>query len=64
MVSSLRQCNECQRTEDTHRLTRCPICYKLSCQEHSYQMGGRVFCSTHCAQYFFFASPDEEDEDE
>ena len=52
------QCRTCERSEDDVRLSKCPVCHKGFCDEHSYSMSGRRFCSRGCALHFFF------DEDE
>jgi len=53
-------CKVCKKTEDETALNKCPICFALYCDEHGYSMSGREFCSKHCANYFFFASEDDE----
>ncbi len=63
--TSTVRCTQCDRTADDTRLGKCPICFKRFCDDHQHQMSGRAFCSSQCAQYFFFADPDEgESEDE
>jgi hypothetical protein len=59
--TSTVHCIQCDRSEDETRLEKCPICFKRFCSDHRYEMSGRGFCSTHCAQYFFFADPDDAD---
>ena len=56
------QCIECNRTEDETTLHKCAICFKSFCEEHSYQVTGRMFCSRHCAEYFFFGDADEDED--
>jgi hypothetical protein len=53
------ECHECKRPETDTRLSKCPICFRYYCDEHSYTMSGRSFCSQFCAEYFFFADPDD-----
>jgi hypothetical protein len=58
-----RKCHQCEATEDTVRLRKCPICFQFFCDEHGYSMSGRSFCGPRCAEYFFFSDPDEEDDE-
>ena len=52
-------CANCEKTLDDGRLYKCPICFKVVCDEHVCLMSGREFCSSGCAQYFFFGDEDE-----
>ena len=52
-------CITCQKTEKEAELQKCPICFKSFCSEHAFNFSGRVFCGKHCADYFFFADPDD-----
>jgi hypothetical protein len=47
-------CSKCAGSMNKDALSRCPICYKLVCDDCRYQMSGRSFCSAPCAQYYFF----------
>jgi hypothetical protein len=53
------KCRECEKTIDDTPLTKCPTCFKYFCEEHAFLMSGREFCSRGCADYFFFADPDD-----
>jgi hypothetical protein len=53
------ECWECKVTEKDARLRKCPICFKHYCEDHAYQRSGVSFCSAGCAEYFFFADPDD-----
>ena len=53
------KCKECEKTPDEGRLRKCPICFQHFCDEHAIVMSGRPFCSKGCADYFFFAEPDD-----
>lgn len=53
------ECCECKKTEPETRLRKCPICFKHYCDDHAHQRSGVSFCSSGCAEYFFFADPDE-----
>jgi hypothetical protein len=58
--SGLKQCKECEFTEDDGFLHKCSICHKYVCEEHKYTRSGRAFCSSFCAAYFFHEG-DEDD---
>jgi hypothetical protein len=58
-VSSEDKCHECDEADEAATLTKCPVCHKIFCEEHAHHMSGRPFCSLGCAQYFFFAEPDD-----
>jgi hypothetical protein len=58
-----QKCYECERTREEVRLSKCPICFKFYCDEHSFDMSGRTFCSNGCAEYFFFSEEDTEQEE-
>jgi hypothetical protein len=53
------ECRECKRKDTDVRLSKCPICFKYFCEDHAVQRSGLAFCSTGCAEYFFFSDPDE-----
>ena len=53
------ECRECKKTENELALTKCVICFKYYCEEHAHHVSGRTFCSSHCADYYFFADPDD-----
>lgn len=53
------ECRECKKTEVDVKLHKCPICFKHFCEEHSHHRSGLWFCSAGCAEYFFFADPDD-----
>jgi hypothetical protein len=55
----MAECKTCGANEDETDLTKCPICHKMFCDEHKLVRSGRAFCSTFCADGFFF----DEDED-
>ena len=52
-------CWQCEKSSDETLLTKCPVCFKHFCEEHCHNMAGRPFCSSGCAEYFFFAEADE-----
>lgn len=58
-MSTAPECTACQKTADQARLEKCAVCFKHFCEEHVYNYSGRTFCSKHCAEYFFFADPDD-----
>ena len=53
------KCHECGKPDTETRLQKCPICFRYFCEDHSHDQSGVVFCSKGCAQYFFFAEPDD-----
>ena len=55
------RCRTCHRTADEIPLLACTICYKPFCRDCAHGHSGRLFCSQHCAEYYFFADPDDED---
>ena len=57
------KCIHCDATDEELPLQQCPICFKRFCDEHQFLMSGRVFCGSKCAEYFFFADPEEEAEE-
>jgi len=52
-------CVNCKKNELEARLQKCPICFRWICEDCGKQDYGRIFCSSRCADQFFFA----EDED-
>ncbi|HET7746460.1 MAG TPA: hypothetical protein VFM29_04110 [Vicinamibacteria bacterium] len=52
-------CSTCQMSDQDRRLHKCPICFKLSCDECGHHAYGRIFCTRRCAEEFFFGEDDE-----
>jgi hypothetical protein len=52
-------CVNCQKSEEEVTLHKCPICFKLVCNDCAKREYGRVFCSKRCADQFFFGDDDE-----
>jgi hypothetical protein len=52
-------CVTCQKSEEEVTLHKCPICFKLVCNDCAKREYGRVFCSKRCADQFFFGDDDE-----
>ena len=48
------ECSRCSQSDPRMTLSKCPICYKLVCEQCQYSKGGRLFCGQYCADYFFF----------
>lgn len=61
MATTAQVCSICSATEDAKIIRKCPICFKLICEDCAYRFGGRPFCSKGCADYFFFGTGDEDD---
>jgi hypothetical protein len=53
------ECVHCKKTEAEVVLQKCPICHKYYCHDDAYAWSGRNFCTKQCAEYFFFADPDD-----
>jgi len=53
------ECYKCAKKGDPVTYQRCPSCYKMVCQECRHNIRGRFFCSSHCAQFYFFESEEE-----
>jgi hypothetical protein len=49
-----RRCCVCNEHEDEVTLHKCPMCLKWYCEDCETTLSGRKFCSTTCANYFFF----------
>jgi hypothetical protein len=56
-------CVRCTISEEERRMFKCPICFNKVCETCCYFFAGRHFCSKGCADYFFFGSGDDDDED-
>jgi hypothetical protein len=53
------ECSVCHISDQERRLNKCPICFKLACDECGLKAYGRMFCSKLCADQFFFGDDDE-----
>ena len=53
------QCVTCEKTGAEVTLEKCSVCFKYFCHDHAYSFSGRTFCGKRCAEYFFFADPDD-----
>jgi hypothetical protein len=47
-------CATCHKDEREVRIHKCPICFKPICDDCGRREYGRVFCSSRCADQFFF----------
>ena len=47
-------CLTCHKDETEVRLHKCPICFRTSCEDCGRREYGRIFCSSRCADQFFF----------
>ena len=52
------ECCNCNTSDEETELKKCPICFKFFCGECATNRGGRLFCSKHCADFYFYG--DEE----
>lgn len=58
-TSMISECNICHKADADTRLHRCPICHKYFCEDHAHHRSGLWFCSSGCAEYFFYSDPDD-----
>lgn len=52
-------CAACQATDADTRLNKCPICFRLVCDNCAVRSFGRLFCSRKCSDAFFHGDEDE-----
>ncbi|HEY7515343.1 MAG TPA: hypothetical protein VIC87_12740 [Vicinamibacteria bacterium] len=52
-------CSICQKDDQETTLHKCPICFKLACENCTIRSYGRTFCTKRCADQFFFGDDDE-----
>jgi hypothetical protein len=52
-------CLTCQKDDQETTLHKCPICFKLVCDNCAIRSYGRIFCTKRCADQFFFGDDDE-----
>jgi hypothetical protein len=52
-------CSVCQKEDQETTLHKCPICFKLACDNCAVRSYGRAFCTKRCADQFFFGDDDE-----
>jgi hypothetical protein len=52
-------CVVCQASDEDIRLNKCPICFRLVCDNCAVRSFGRMFCVKTCSQQFFFGDDDE-----
>jgi hypothetical protein len=60
-----RICVGCGDTEALARLEPCTICRRTFCADCAHKAAfGRKFCSTECAQAYYFTGEPDDDDDE
>ncbi|MEJ2369070.1 MAG: hypothetical protein P8Z49_12195 [Acidobacteriota bacterium] len=52
-------CEMCGKTGRWLDLTKCPMCHRYFCESCRVSMGGKDFCTRHCANEFFWGGEDE-----
>lgn len=52
-------CVICNKDEVEARLHKCPICFRWVCDDCGKRDYGRTFCSSRCADQFFFGDDDD-----
>ncbi|BCW92127.1 hypothetical protein EG19_00560 [Thermoanaerobaculum aquaticum] len=57
------QCPKCGELRPSWSVRECPICGKFSCMRCGVWQYGRLFCSPHCAAFFFHGDPEETPEE-
>jgi hypothetical protein len=57
-------CSICSVTRDAAQLQACRICREMFCGDCAFRSRGGTFCSSQCANTFFFGDEDESDRDE
>lgn len=62
-MSPLNVCKVCGVEPEFGRLHVCQMCHSRLCDLHQYKRAGKVFCDKKCAEEFFFAEPEEGEED-
>jgi hypothetical protein len=51
----MQSCVRCGKEDaEVFRLVKCPVCFKMVCEECAVRLYGRYFCSHACATNFFF----------
>ena len=53
-----KACTKCSKTGEKIVLIKCPICFKLVCENCAVVKSGRPFCGQYCAESFFFGDED------
>jgi hypothetical protein len=56
---SVNNCFKCEVSSEEKDLRKCPICFKLFCEDCGASRGGRWFCTKQCCDYFFFGDVDD-----
>ncbi len=56
-------CEVCRTRGYWMNLTKCPMCHRYVCDDCRYTSQGKIFCSRHCANEFFWGGEDGETEE-
>jgi hypothetical protein len=54
-------CSVCEISDDEKSLRKCAICFKYFCEDCGVDRSGRWFCTSSCADYFFYGDEDDMD---
>ena len=54
-------CYSCKASDLDRTLNKCPICFKLVCDNCSVHAFGRHFCSKKCSDVFFHGDDDDDE---
>ena len=58
----MQQCAQCGKEDsEVYRLVKCPMCFKMVCEQCAVRLYGRYFCSNVCATNFFFIYDDDDE---
>jgi hypothetical protein len=52
-------CSKCAKGVEKTTIQRCPSCYRFVCDDCRHHHSGRYFCSSQCAQFYFFEDEEE-----
>ncbi len=52
------ECYQCHETDEEKDIKKCVICFRHFCNDCGSDRGGRMFCSKHCSDFFFFGDED------
>jgi hypothetical protein len=55
-------CDRCEQMSERALIQECPYCFKAFCRSCSTRSGSLAFCGKACADAWFFAESDDEDE--
>jgi hypothetical protein len=57
-------CEKCQQMFERMLIQECPFCFKDFCRNCAVRSGNMAYCGKACAEAWFFAEADDDDEDD